>query len=155
MTPRNRIEREIGPLSEADRARFFEKVRKGEGDACWLWTASTNNHGYGWFGVGDAVCLAHRVAWVLEHGSLPSRTKVLHTCDTPACVRPSHLITGTQKQNLEDMATKGRGRNHNTGRSHCKRGHEFTPENTKEFERNGRIERSCRVCARDRARQVA
>ncbi|CAM8755315.1 hypothetical protein NCF_04353 [Burkholderia pseudomallei] len=32
----------------------------------------------------------------------------MHTCDNPCCCNPAHLEAGTQKQNLDDMRTKGR-----------------------------------------------
>jgi hypothetical protein len=34
--------------------------------------------------------------------------KVLHRCDTPACVRPAHLFLGSQAENVADMMAKGR-----------------------------------------------
>jgi hypothetical protein len=95
--------------------RFWEKVNKkgprkrGMTSRCWLWTASTRNeHGYGAIVVDGKPRLAHRVAWELVHGPIPDGKKVLHKCDTPACVR--HLFLGTQKDNVADCARKNRRR---------------------------------------------
>src|SRR5215469_6787037 len=53
-------------------ARFWAKVRKGEPNECWLWTASKRNKGYGAFSytlngrmVQDR---AHRFSYVLHVG---------------------------------------------------------------------------------------
>jgi hypothetical protein len=50
-----------------------------------------------------------RVAWRLTHGPIvPAKPFVCHRCDNPTCYRPTHLFTGTQKDNLQDAAKKGR-----------------------------------------------
>ena len=89
------------------RDRFWAKVDKsGE---CWLWTAAVNRAGYGKFSVSIGKHnLAHRVAWKLKHGFIPDGVFVLHKCDTPACVRPSHLFLGSANDNVQDMMRKGR-----------------------------------------------
>lgn len=94
------------PLAE----RFWEHVEKGQPDECWLWVGSTNNCGYGTIGLGGArrMGLAHRVSWELHHGPIPSGMKVLHRCDRPRCVNPAHLVTGTQRENIDDCLRKGR-----------------------------------------------
>ena len=86
--------------------RFWDKVDKS-GD-CWLWTAGINDKGYGRFRYLGQACLAHRVVYHLTHGELPDRLR--HTCDNPQCVNPAHLKPGTQADNLNDMAERGRGR---------------------------------------------
>lgn len=98
--------RPVRPIAE----RFWEKVSKCEGDGCWLWTGSQDDHGYGRISTrrGQSPRLATRVAWEIEHGSLDPAAKVLHTCDNPPCVRPSHLFLGTQKANIDDCIAKGR-----------------------------------------------
>lgn len=86
--------------------RFWSKVRKTRG--CWLWTAGKDRDGYGKIGIDGRMQLAHRVAWTLAHGPVPSGLCVLHRCDTPACVRIDHLFLGTQIENIADRTAKGR-----------------------------------------------
>jgi len=53
----------------------------------------------------------------LIYGGIPQGFYVLHKCDNPNCVNPSHLVLGTQKENIGDMVAKGRG-NWARGNSH-------------------------------------
>lgn len=91
--------------------RFWAFVSKSDG--CWLWIGGKDRHGYGKFTVGlkrngtQKTKLAHRVAWMYAHGTMPQRN-LLHRCDNPQCVRPDHMFVGTQKDNLMDAAQKGR-----------------------------------------------
>jgi hypothetical protein len=90
--------------------RFWTKVdRTGE---CWLWTGHRFHNGYGETreSCGKKRLLTHRVAWELTNGPIPAGLVVLHSCDTRNCVRPSHLSTGTQRDNMADMDRKGRRR---------------------------------------------
>jgi len=72
---------------------------------CREWQGSTNMYGYGRFAKAT---LAHR--WVFEHfnGPLLPEERVLHHCDNPPCLEPSHLFKGTQHDNILDMISKGR-----------------------------------------------
>ena len=97
--------------------RFWSKVNK-DGPApahaphlgpCWLWTdAPKRRSGYGRLLVAGRVLPAHRIAWRLHRGPIPEGLGVLHRCDTPLCVNPSHLFLGTNADNTHDAQAKGR-----------------------------------------------
>lgn len=74
---------------------------------CWLWTAGTNDKGYGKVKVEGRTVYAHRASWFLKHGEW-TELHLLHQCDTPSCVRPSHLREGTNYENVQDKMSKGR-----------------------------------------------
>lgn len=76
--------------------------------ACWLWPRAVNNHGYGVLQVQKRLHLAHRFAWSLVAGPIPSGMNVCHRCDVPRCCRPDHLFLGSHAENMRDMARKGR-----------------------------------------------
>lgn len=110
----------VTPLTE----RFWSKVRKTEN--CWFWTGSMNG-AYGQLYApmyANRAVGAHRVAWTLATGEvLVTAEALLHTCDTPACVRNDdegtyvvghktlprrgHLAKGTLLDNNVDQVAKG------------------------------------------------
>lgn len=94
------------PLEE----RFWKKVKKSNISDCWIWSGFKNPHGYGGIEIKGGMALAHRVAWELTYGKVPEELYVLHHCDNPTCVNPSHLFLGTQADNIRDMCLKGRSR---------------------------------------------
>jgi len=88
--------------------RFWSKVAIAGPDECWSWLASRNSHGYGTFGIKCQTCAAHRIAWILTNGPIPSERWVLHKCDNRLCCNPRHLFLGTHRDNMDDMVQKGR-----------------------------------------------
>lgn len=51
----------------------------------------------------------HRVAYLIWNGPIMGQLVVRHTCDTPACINPSHLILGTRKDNAIDWTRRAEG----------------------------------------------
>lgn len=94
--------------------RFWSKVdRNGGPDACWLWKGATSPYGHGIFArygrKKQGSGIAHRIAYELLTGPIPTGMKCCHRCDVPACVNPRHIFLGTQADNMRDMWSKGRG----------------------------------------------
>ena len=90
---------------------LMNRVIPEPNSGCFLWLGGTNEHGYGILTVDRVNVKAHRLSWALWTGTTitPSQ-KVLHRCDTPACVNPEHLFLGTILDNVRDMHSKGRAR---------------------------------------------
>ena len=81
------------------------------GKNCREWQMSCSELGYGLVSHEGGQALAHRVAYRLAHGELPKgKPCVLHHCDNPPCIEPSHLFAGTKADNTADMMGKGRDR---------------------------------------------
>lgn len=106
LEPTIEIAGEQFPLDNIE-ARFWPKVKQTEG--CWLWLGAKNPDGYGVFRIKNRGTSAHRIAYALKVGHIPTGVSVLHSCDNRSCVRPDHLFLGTQLENVNDMMKKGRG----------------------------------------------
>lgn len=86
-----------------DYPRFFKKVVINPTTQCWEWTGCKDKRGYGRFLVEKKNQLAHKFAYEYHKG--PAQNYILHTCDTPHCVNPDHLV---------DEKNKGRERKFST-----------------------------------------
>ena len=139
----------ILPLEE----RFWAKVSR-DFSGCWLWNGAhggSSNGKYGrlYFKDGDrwTYRYAHTIAYEIHRGPLPAGTEIDHLCGNPACVNPWHLEAVPHTENLR----RGNGPPAvNKRKTHCMRGHEFTPENTRLIRNlvTGRVDRRCRTCVR-------
>jgi hypothetical protein len=86
---------------------FLLAQPKGE---CLIWDGPTYSCGYGRVPkhnfTGES--LAHRFVYAATHGVIIDGLYVCHECDNPLCVNPNHIFLGTQLDNMQDMAKKGR-----------------------------------------------
>lgn len=106
--------------------RFWSKVDLSKVDeefACWEWAAYQTPEGYGTVYWRGRSRFAHRAVYELAYGECPDHLQVLHRCDNPSCVNPNHLALGTNTDNAQDRASKGRNASfvqHGEHNHHCK-----------------------------------
>ena len=120
--------------------RFWRKVwPKGD---CWEWRGTKAGNGYGVFHVRGKRIPAHRYAYELAGGRFLPGEVSDHLCSHPLCVRPSHLIPATNRENV----LRGSGPTAVNARlTHCPQGHPYDAKNTwVDKERT----RHCRKCMR-------
>lgn len=108
---------------------------------CWEWTGYKLSDGYGQVGYRGKAVRVHRLVFELMVGPIPPGKQLDHyVCDNPPCCNPEHLRPATSRENSlrssSPLAVNAR-------KTHCSRGHEFTPENTYV---NPKSMRNCRTC---------
>jgi hypothetical protein len=93
-------------MKDDDFLRFMRSVIKTE--SCWIWNGTRQHTGYGQFKISGKTFRAHRVSYEHFTGRIPDKLLVRHTCDTPLCVNPAHLVLGTDLDNMTDKVERGR-----------------------------------------------
>ena len=127
-------------------ARFRAKIIE-EPSGCWTWTGAQSG-GYGYFH-WEKMRSAHRFAYEVVVGAVPVSLQLDHLCRNRLCVNPAHMEPVTQRENImrgEGLAAQ------EVKRTHCPRGHEYTPENTKVIPSRPTA-RYCRRCHLERTRE--
>jgi hypothetical protein len=86
--------------------------------SCWEWQRCLVN-GYGYISFNKQAVLVHRFLYEYYHGKIKDNEQLHHKCHNRKCVNIFHLKQVTQKEHSQEHL-----------KTHCKRGHRFTPENT-------------------------
>src|SRR5215831_2389589 len=155
------------PIAE----RFWRHVDQSGGPAaCWPWMANKTQSGHGLFRVSqhdqwpEKSHVAHRIAYILVYGPIPSGLEIDHTCHTKdcpfpgprclhrACCNPAHLEAVTHAEN----ARRGNGAKSlpravearvakQLHATHCPHGHPWSAVNTYIYPNGRRMCRACRL----------
>jgi len=133
--------------------RFLNKVNKdsnifGENNnyptQCWIWTGAflqDRNGKYGLFRYPNGQ-RAHRYSYEYFINKISEDHEIDHLCRNTLCVNPEHLEAVTHKENI----LRGKSpQAMNNKKTHCKRGHLFTEQNTYKMPSGGR---RCILCRR-------
>ncbi len=93
--------------------QVFEDLYQPEPmSGCWIWLRQLGYNGYGRIVFNKKAVYAHRfsafVSGIIK--SIDQDICICHRCDNRACINPSHLYAGTQKQNMMDSVLRGRSR---------------------------------------------
>jgi HNH endonuclease len=131
----DRIPTESGHyLDEFDAERFWEHVNFNGGEPytsdpiatatgqCWIWLGAKTEAGYAKFRIFGQWKVAHRISFKDFGNRIDDSEEIDHLCRVRNCVNPMHLESVTHLVNIS--------RGHTANRTHCKNGHQYSPENT-------------------------
>lgn len=128
--------------------RLLSRVRS-QPNGCWMWTGSLTDEGYGqihfWINKRKITRRVSRVSFEIFIRTLGKREIPDHLCRNRGCINPTHMEPVSNRTNvLRGVGPTAR----NARKTHCKRGHAFTPENTYTTQNM----RHCRKCRAARMR---
>lgn len=140
---------DLEQLLAAAWGRMQPYIEKQE-DGCWVWKGGKSGS-YGRVAFGPRSERVHRVAWAVANGKWPHGMHVHHECRNRVCVNPAHLQAldaGAHSliSSSEDFPEETHYSRVLKARTHCPRGHAYTPQNTYV---NAKGYRACRACGRE------
>lgn len=144
----------------------FIKLLTIDSNGCWLYRTPAKS-GYANFGITrHKGYRAHRFSYQIHRGKITEGLHIDHLCSVKNCCNPDHLEAVTPKENTRRAWQRGEAKCHSheiqlkAGRignaaavakklamTHCKKGHEYSVENTYVKKGGGR---DCKACQRDR-----
>ncbi len=125
--------------------RIEANISPEPNSGCWLWTGGLRDKkdGYGGVGWNKQTWRTHKLVYTLLVGPVAEGLDLDHKCRVRLCCNPEHLEPVPRKENIY----RGEGvAKHNRLKTHCRHGHEFTPENTYFFTNRNSIQRNCKAC---------
>lgn len=150
----------MGKLNLTAKERVLSRITIDPESGCWLWTGGITAKGYGVIRFANKTREAYRLSYEVLVGPIPAGMHLDHTCHDPKtctlnelcphrrCVNPAHLEPVTKHENMARSGILAARIRQQTGKTHCPKGHEYTPENTK-------VKNGCRNCkACDSARHM-
>ena len=134
---------------EEQLAAFWKKVDIREDDQCWEWQGTRkSSKDYGVVYRDGKHQTAHRWIFIYLNGYEPE--VVMHTCDNPPCVNPTHLVGSTLVENNKDRARKGRSGKVEVSTT-CPKGHDRWGYYK---DKDGYTNRQCKDCAKERRKNA-
>lgn len=137
------------PANYPDVLRFEKRITPGL-NGCWEWVGSRGGSArtYGVLNIaGRQRMYAHRWSYEYHRAPIPDGLEIDHLCHNTLCVNPWHLEPVTRQVNAARVRS--------LARTHCPRGHEFTPENTYHRPDRPGASRDCKTCRAERQREAA
>ena len=125
---------------------FKKRIKKT--DSCWYFTKLNGEPipEYPQFMWEGTSIHAHRLSYLMFVGDIPDFKNVYRACENKGCINPEHLWVADFRSAAIKKVEKGT--HYLASKTHCKRGHEFTPVNTRVRIVNGRPNRSCKACVK-------
>ena len=147
----------ISPRIGRSQLRSLVRILRGvrpQSNGCWTWRQASRARGYGKVWLRRRLWSAHTAVWTCVFGPVPRGKELDHTCRNPACVNPLHMEPVTHAENTRRGVSPW---GVNARKTHCPRGHAYTPENTYWFRNHRnptRKYRWCRTCALAHQRKI-
>jgi hypothetical protein len=142
----------VSHLSLKEIVRLFSKIAispnvQWNGTPCWVWIAGTRR-GYSRIHWKRNGIPAHRLMYAWLIAPIPNRKigeltdQLDHLCRNPLCCNPIHLeLVSPRVNTLRSNAASAVS----ARKTHCKYGHEFTPENIRRLSTHPNSRR-CAIC---------